>query len=121
VTDARSAGCAALVLGVILGGCAGDDTANGSGVILDGTFFHESSGEVRPESLGRVLRSHIPVRDTRADVREIHGVAADEAVAVESDPGGPAELGWYLFAADEEVAANPWADTTVAGVLLAAD
>jgi hypothetical protein len=110
-----------LVLGVVLGGCAGADNANGSGLILDGTFFHESSGEVRPESLGHVLHSDIQLRDGRADVREIRGIPTDDAVAVESDPGGPAALGWYLFDVDEDIAANPWADATVAEVILAAD
>lgn len=117
--DARSAGCAAVVLGLALGGCSWDDTANGSGLIVDGTFFHESSGEVRPESLGTVLHSDLPLRDTRTDVREIDGIPAGDAVAVESDPGGPAPEGWYLFAVDEDVAADPWSDATLAQVLLA--
>ena len=107
------------MLGLLLGGgCSGSDNANGAGLTLDGTFFHESGGEVRPDALGPVLHSGVPLRDGRTDVRAIEGVPVGDAVAVESDPGGPAEQGWYVFSRDEDAAADPWADAVLVPVLL---
>ena len=96
--------------------CSGDgsDNRSGAGLTYRGTFYHLSSLEVAPRSLGRRLERQVPFQDTRIDLRRVRGVDRSRAVAgfTRTYPGtGSAEpTAWLLLSPDPDLAADPQAD-----------
>ena len=96
-----------------------ESTANGTGLTYAGTFYWASGAEVRTDALGTTIAQGVAFQDTKATLREIHGLDPSVTMAawLPMISSQVPHAAWILISTDQNRGTNPAAYPDTRAVL----